>query len=51
MHALLFGSSRKDMDDQAEEWDKKIHALSQSDGTFGWGHVIKGEDTIHQRSV
>ena len=42
---------RKDMDDQADEWDKKIHALSQSDGTFGWGHVVKGEDTIHQWSV
>ena len=42
---------RKDMDGQADEWDKKIHALSQSDGTFGWGHVIKGEDTIHQWSV
>ena len=39
----------KDLEDQADEWDKKIHALSQSDGTFGWGHEIKEEDTIYSK--
>ena len=30
-------TDRKDMDDQADEWDKKIHALSQK----GWfAHII-----------